>query len=162
MVMLAMYLVYKALLSGEKQHAYNRTLLLAMYVLSPVIVVLAAAVSLPSVDIPAQEGLTGQEMLELMMANADLTPSGTSSSPLWARIMLGIWIAGMVAVAASTAYSWIKVRRILKGCSGVLRIFFGEANQSAFDFKGTHFRQSPFKVAVFRIGGNLVHFGYMC
>ena len=116
MVMLAMYLVYKALLSGEKQHAYNRGLLLAMYVLSPVIVVLAAAVSLPSVDVPAQEGLTGQEMLELMMANADLTPSGTSSSPLWARIMLGIWIAGMVAVAASTAYSWIKVRRILKGC----------------------------------------------
>ena len=116
MVMLAMYLVYKALLSGEKQHAYNRGLLLAMYVLSPVIVVLAAAVSLPSVDVPAQEGLTGQEMLELMMANADLTPSGTSSLPLWDRIMLGIWIAGLVAVAASKAYSWIKVRRILKGC----------------------------------------------
>ena len=65
MVMLAMYLVYKALLSGEKQHAYNRGLLLAMYVLSPVIVVLAAAVSLPSVDVPAQEDLPARRCSSL-------------------------------------------------------------------------------------------------
>lgn len=115
LVMLAMYLVYKALLSGEKHHGYSRGLLLGIYAVSPVIVLLTS-LSFGHGSVSA-EGLTDAERINLLLANAVPSPSMPTVAPLWPRILIGLWIAGMAVVALSTLWSWLRVRRVIAGCA---------------------------------------------
>ncbi len=115
LVMLAMYLVYKLLLSGMKGHGYNRVLLLSIYVLSPAVVYVADRVSFSGGgDVAAG---TDGAVAQLLSAGVAAEPQ----VPIWAVALLGVWIAGMVAVGLSTLWSWMRIRRVLRSCELIER-----------------------------------------
>jgi len=116
-VMLAMYLVYKTMLSGEKQHGYNRGILIAIYVLSPLVVWLTTIVlSFGGDGVVVVGQLTDSEMLELLMANVVSRPVAASMAPKWTMIALWAWLAGIATVVCATVLSWLRVRWIIKHC----------------------------------------------
>ncbi len=117
MVMLAMFLVYKAVLSGEKQHGYNRGILIAVYVLSPLVVWLTDVFGHGGEVAAAAGQLADSEVLESLMANAAGGPIAVSLAPSWSVVALWVWLAGMAAVVVATAWSWLRVRQIIRRCA---------------------------------------------
>lgn len=101
MVLLALLLVYKLLLAGDRQPWFSRMVLLAFYAAAP------AAVLLGGQDYGAGDaareyaGIAEAGPLLLMPGNeADAVTGG--NSPSWAMVLIAIWIAGMAVVCAMT------------------------------------------------------------
>lgn len=112
-VLLALLLIYKWLLSGDKQPVFNRVLLLSFYLIAPVAVTIMDmhpwTGDAMSIEIPS----TGD--IEIHIGdNNTAGHAETSGSPLWATAALLTWIAGMAAVCAMTAVCGVRIRRLIK------------------------------------------------
>lgn len=102
--LLAGYLVYKWLLSAENQPAFNRMIILTMYAMSFV---------LPLCHILIPSSATSDAKGAVI---SELTPiAATTEAPALTvtRIMLWVYLVGMVAVALVTLFSFIRLRRLV-------------------------------------------------
>ncbi len=103
--LLAGYLIYKWLLSTEKQPAFNRAMLLTLY---------AVAFVLPACHLrSAAAGGAGAGIIDIGMPDvqAATTASGEAWSP--AVVLLWVYLAGMIAVAATTLRTAFILRRLV-------------------------------------------------
>jgi len=105
-----MYLIYKWMLSGENQHCYNRAILLTIY--------LCAIVIPPAMPLvygwltPDAQGIVITEGLTAMTGTpADMTDE--PHVPLLPRILLAVYLAGIVITSFYTVLVGIKLRRII-------------------------------------------------
>ncbi|MDE6333977.1 MAG: M56 family metallopeptidase, partial [Muribaculaceae bacterium] len=120
MVLLALLLVYKLLLAGDRQPWFSRMVLLAFYAAAP------AAVLLGGQDYGADEaageyaGIAEAGPLLLLPGNgADAVTGG--NSPSWAIVLITIWIAGMAVVCAMTLICGLRIRKLLSDGTYVMR-----------------------------------------
>ncbi|MDE5663014.1 MAG: M56 family metallopeptidase [Muribaculaceae bacterium] len=108
-----MYLVYKWLLSRDKQPRFNRVLLMGFYLLAPLAVILKGMSGRNAVGGTVAGGFTTADWVDVMLANA-MTSAREPEASVGGRIVLIVWMAGIIAVAAMMIYSWIRMRRIMR------------------------------------------------
>lgn len=115
MLMLSMLLAYKVLLAQENQHSYNRTVLLGIYIVSfgtmPLIHLLQRLLA------PASSQVT-TAIEDLKLAAVTST---SASGPLWSRIVLWVFMAGMLVVAIRTLWTWLRLIRVIRAGEKVRR-----------------------------------------
>lgn len=117
-VMLAMYLVFKALICNGRHHGFNRAVLLSVYVLAPVIAALSGKL-IP--DTGATPATDNAEMINTLISQANVSRAVTvtdSSQPAWPAVVIGLWLAGSIAVFLSTAVSVVRIGKLTRGCPG--------------------------------------------
>lgn len=109
-ILLAMYGTYRLTLAGEKQHAYNRGILLAIYAVSFLTIPLTALVRhlltpepavVPVVDIAP----VATPIIQTIVAT-EPTPA---SSPSWGTVLIWVYLAGVVLLALHTAVTWLRI-----------------------------------------------------
>ncbi len=110
LLLLAMYPVYKWLLSGERQHSFNRAMLWAIYLMALLLPLL-----LPSL----------RELTARLAVGADgLTPAAVTIGhpeatvvergvPLLPRILLWVYLAGLILSLAYTLLTFLRLRRLI-------------------------------------------------
>lgn len=105
-ILLCLGLAYRLLLASEKQHGYNRAVILAIYAVSfatlPIISLLQPAVAHPQSSIIIEN----IEIVETI-----ITPS---SKPIWGTIFIWVFILGMIAVIAKTIITWMQLASIIR------------------------------------------------
>ncbi|MDE6629152.1 MAG: M56 family metallopeptidase [Muribaculaceae bacterium] len=109
LILLVMYLVYKWILAGEKQYAFNRVVLWGIYVVS-----LVAPLSVPALGslrhavaaAPAAAGVIDVGVMAFMPVQEE-----TSVLP---RIILWIYIAGMAASVIMTAVTAVRLCAVIR------------------------------------------------
>ncbi|MDE7377213.1 MAG: M56 family metallopeptidase [Muribaculaceae bacterium] len=105
LVLLALYLPYQVLLARDNQHAYNRAILLAIYVL--------AFAAVPMMKI-AEQFTRGSSEPVLALEIGQVVVDATSVDvPVWGTILIWIYMAGMAAVGIKTIVTWVKLVRIV-------------------------------------------------
>ena len=109
LVLTALYLTYKWMLAGEKQHACNRGILLGIY---------AVALGVPALAAIVPEMFAGHGGAQAGVIDFGLIPVGAaesreaeSFSP--ARVLLWIYIAGVAVAAAASIVTWVRLSRII-------------------------------------------------
>lgn len=104
--LLAAYLIYKWLLSGENQPAFNRILLLSLYVVA-FILPKYQWVS-PSVEVAGPQ----------IQADIDLGPLtvGTidASTPQWMSVVMWVYLAGMIAAFFFSIISFVSLLSVIR------------------------------------------------
>lgn len=118
-LMLAMYLVYKVLLSKGAHHGFNRAVLLSVYLLAPAIAALtpagfSAADAAP--DPAADAELVNAMIAQALAFGADTAAAPRPHTPWWPAALVALWLAGVLAVVVSTIISVLKIRRIMRRC----------------------------------------------
>lgn len=113
--MLVMYLIYKLLLVRSRRPRFCRMALLSIYALAPLAVLLAR--SLP-VRYPAATDIAPAVATDIALASVQTVVY----TPVWPRIVVWVWIAGIVVVVFSTAVSWARVVRAVGLCREIRRI----------------------------------------
>ncbi len=111
MVLLALLLIYKLLLAGDKQPGFNRWLLLSFYVIAPAAVAMAG---MEWSDTATDGGIVEAGMLRPLQATDTATTMPASSMLSWASIVLCVWIAGMATVCVMTAVCLLRIRREIR------------------------------------------------
>ena len=113
LVLAAMYLIYKLLLANQKQLAYNRAILLAIYVLAPAITAIygltKSAATNTGLSTAAINGT-----IDFELPTATIIDAGSASAPLWATILLYAWLAGMAVMVLTTIAGQIRLVHIIK------------------------------------------------
>lgn len=110
-VMLALYVVYKWLMSREKQLAYNRFVILMIY---------GATFIVPAVPSVARQiaGLFAAPSGDMAVGGLMLigmAEVSETSRPLWPAVVTAIYFAGVLAVVAMTLVSAVRLRTLLRG-----------------------------------------------
>ncbi|MDE6287671.1 MAG: M56 family metallopeptidase [Muribaculaceae bacterium] len=102
--MLALYLAYRLFLSRENQHGFNRGVLLMIYLISfsmPILLSIAEKIN--------PDSQAASVVLEIdIVGVVDIAP------PLWGTVLIWVYIAGIVAVATKTVYTWIKLSGVVR------------------------------------------------
>ncbi len=106
LLLLSMFLAYKLLLAGEKQHSYNRGILLIIYVMAFASLPLMSAVQKMMAPAPVQTGIP----YGIGIAEAVTTPI---SRPIWGTVLIWIFMAGMGFVAVRTLITWIRLMAMI-------------------------------------------------
>ena len=95
-----MYLIYKWILAGENQHGCNRVLLWCIYVVSLSLPALVPSFS----SLYDGESLTaGEAAVELLAPSVEF--GGVSGIPTAYRVMLAVYLAGVIAAAVATGFT---------------------------------------------------------
>lgn len=112
LVLASLYMIYKWVMASENQHRFNRGVLIGIYV---------AAFALPllmKVDFaalvagaPEAEATSTSVVVEALFVGV-LT--GVCSTPLWLQVVLGVYVAGMVAVGVQTAVVAVRLANLLR------------------------------------------------
>lgn len=107
--MLAMWIMYRWMLSDEKQPGFNRIVLLSIYIVSFIIPRLTA------VNINVTENSAGVvEIGEITTTIADTaTDNITDNDSRAAEVILIIYLTGMAIAFCLTAATWIRLMRII-------------------------------------------------
>lgn len=110
-LLVAMYLIYKWMLAGENQHAYNRAILLCIYLLA-----LAAPFFVPSIA----EWLAGTSRANVEFGNIEIGESVAIITPeaepsVLPRILLGVYIVGVLFAFLYTLVIAGKLWRTIRG-----------------------------------------------
>ena len=105
-VMLAMYLAYRLFLTRDNQHGFNRGVLLMIYAVS-----LAAVPAATFFESIGRETAQAVAVGGFEVVGAGATPVST---PMWGTILIWIFMAGMAAVAARTAATWIRLISVIR------------------------------------------------
>ena len=106
LLMLAMYLVYKVVLSGENQHGYNRSVLLMIY--------LVAFSTLPIISLLSRPGTSNVPQISIDGATEIVATATETSAPVWGTVLIWVFIAGMAAVAIKTLVTWVKLIGVIR------------------------------------------------
>jgi hypothetical protein len=109
----AFYLFYKLFLSGDTFHRFNRMTLWSLLLLSLLI---------PCVEITLKEPVVMQPTVldwEAVLATASLAPTaGEQGSPLWARLMLLVYLLGGAFFLCRLLLSCIRMFRLMRRGAG--------------------------------------------
>lgn len=136
-ILLCLYLPYKLLLARENQHRLNRLLLLGMYLLA-IIVPLLKPVSFFVRNTDSTPSAAGA------VANIEIGPlTGgiiESETPGWTRIVLWIYVIGMVITLCRFVWAYIKLSNIIrKGRKekkdGYTLVITGDESRSPFSWR---------------------------
>lgn len=136
-ILLCLYLPYKLLLARENQHRLNRLLLLGMYLLA-IIVPLLKPVSFFVRNTDSTSSAAGA------VANIEIGPlTGgiiESETPGWTRIVLWIYVIGMVITLCRFVWAYIKLSNIIrKGRKekkdGYTLVITGDESRSPFSWR---------------------------
>lgn len=108
--MLCLYLPYKLLLARERQHRFNRIVILGMY-LAAVIVPLLPPVTF-SMSKPAGGSVTAAvgDISAVRLAGGIIEPE----APLWPRVILWIYIIGASVMLLRFLWSYIRLVHIIR------------------------------------------------
>ncbi|MDE6301206.1 MAG: hypothetical protein K2M19_05780 [Muribaculaceae bacterium] len=107
LMMLAMYLAYRIFLARDNQHSFNRAVLLLIYFVS----FAAVPAILPLINANDMTGTGAETMTQLDFIGATAEPV---NKPVWAMILLIIYIAGMTIAAALTVATWIRLINVIR------------------------------------------------
>lgn len=136
-ILLCLYLPYKLLLARENQHRLNRLILLGMYLLA-IIVPLLKPVSFFVRNTDSTPSVAGA------VANIEIGPlTGgiiESETPGWTRIVLWIYVIGMVITLCRFVWAYIKLSNIIrKGrkekMDGYTLVITGDESRSPFSWR---------------------------
>ncbi|MDE6557350.1 MAG: M56 family metallopeptidase [Duncaniella sp.] len=105
-LLLAMYLIYKIMLAGEKQFAYNRGVLLAIYAVAFLAVPVASVVK-SRLSAPAPV------IIEAPLIYLTDFPTTIPDRPVWGTVLIWVFMAGMIVVATGTAATWIRLIKVI-------------------------------------------------
>ena len=113
--MLCLYLAYRVFQAKEKQHAFNRAVLLAIYPIS--------FVALPLIArwINADFGTSGQAKVLTGVATA-IVPDSSGHEPLWGTILLWIFLVGMIVTGVRTLLTWIRLCKVIRTGTKIRRL----------------------------------------
>ena len=105
-ILLCLALAYRLLLAPEKQHGYNRAVILAIYTVSfttlPMISLIQHVATIPQPSIIIEN---------IDIVETIITPN---SKPIWGTILIWIFILGMIAVIAKTTITWWQLAKIVR------------------------------------------------
>lgn len=136
-ILLCLYLPYKLLLARENQHRLNRLILLGMYLLA-IIVPLLKPVSFFVRNTDSTPSVADA------VANIEIGPlTGgiiESETPGWTRIVLWIYVIGMVITLCRFVWAYIKLSNIIrKGrkekMDGYTLVITGDESRSPFSWR---------------------------
>lgn len=109
-MLLCMYLPYKLLLAGERQHRFNRAVIICMYLVA-VTVPLLSRISFPV-------GETANEAATTAVGNITIGPlTGgilAAHAPLWTRVVLWIYIVGVAVTLLKFLWSYLRLVHIIR------------------------------------------------
>lgn len=108
LLMLALFPVYRLVLSGENMHGYNRGVLLGIYGVS---FGAFPAMALFGAMWPQQVG-SGVAAIELEAVQSAVTPD---QAPVWGTVLLWIFLAGMAVVLVRTVVTWSRIMLMIRG-----------------------------------------------
>ncbi|MDE6317678.1 MAG: M56 family metallopeptidase [Muribaculaceae bacterium] len=114
LILLAMYAVYRFMMSGDNQHAYNRGVLIAIYLMSFLALPVASLVR-PLLHRPTAVSATGVAGNSGGILDGAMSPISEMSdaTPLWSRLLLWIFMAGMAVMIIKTAITWVRILRVI-------------------------------------------------
>lgn len=109
-ILLCMYLPYKLLLAGERQHRFNRAVIICMYLVAVTVPLL------PRISFPV--GGTAGEAATTAVGNIAIGPlTGgilATHAPLWTRVVLWIYIVGVAATLLKFLWSYLRLVHIIR------------------------------------------------
>lgn len=109
-MLLCMYLPYKLLLSGERQHRFNRAVIICMYLVAVTVPLL------PRISFPVGE--TANEATTTVVGNITIGPltGGILAvhAPLWTRVVLWIYIVGVAVTLLKFLWSYLRLVHIIR------------------------------------------------
>lgn len=109
-MLLCMYLPYKLLLAGERQHRFNRAVIICMYLVAVTVPLL------PRISFPVGE--TANEAATTAVGNITIGPlTGgilTAHAPLWTRVVLWIYIVGVAVTLLKFLWSYLRLMHIIR------------------------------------------------
>ncbi len=106
-LLLAMFAAYRVLMAGDNRHAYNRGVLLSIYMI--------AFLSMPLYNLPgnlfaATPAAAPAFHLADVAVTVDVAPA---ANPWWGRALLWIFISGMAVTLLRTVAVWTRIIRII-------------------------------------------------
>ncbi len=107
-IMLALYLIYKWILASENQYRFNRVILLSIYAVSLLIIPI-----LSSFEVSETPTAIGSIKLTDTMAIINTPTAATTSEIIW-RIIVWIYLAGIILVFAKTIVTVIRLISIIR------------------------------------------------
>ncbi len=107
MFLLSMYVAFKIFLSGENQHAYNRKVLLLIYVMSFTALPITSLVQRLLPSRPNHNVIS-----ELTIVNGPLV--GVDSHHTWSIVLLWLFVIGMLVVALRTLVIWWRLISLIR------------------------------------------------
>lgn len=109
-ILLCMYLPYKLLLSGERQHRFNRAVIICMYLVAITVPLL------PRISFPVGE--TANEAATTAVGNIAIGPlTGgvlAAHAPVWTRVVLWIYIVGVAVTLLKFLWSYLRLMHIIR------------------------------------------------
>lgn len=109
-MLLCMYLPYKLLLAGERQHRFNRAVIICMYLVAVTVPLL------PRISFPV--GGTASEAATTAVGNITIGPltGGILAvhAPLWTRVVLWIYIVGVAVTLLKFLWSYLRLMHIIR------------------------------------------------
>ncbi len=136
-ILLSMYLPYRLLLAGEKQHRLNRVILLAIY-MAAIVIPLVRPVALPGISGIEAGAATAETGIAIGRLSGGLTEhSGTA----WMRVLLWIYIAGAAVALVRLVWAYVRLTVIIWNgkkikMEGYTLVVTGNKNFSPFSWRG--------------------------
>ena len=136
-ILLSMYLPYRLLLAGEKQHRLNRVILLAIY-MAAIVIPLVRPVALPGISGIEAGAATAETGIAIGRLSGGLTEhSGTA----WMRVLLWIYIAGAAVALVWLVWAYARLTVIIWNgkkikMEGYTLVVTGNKNFSPFSWRG--------------------------
>lgn len=109
-ILLCLYLPYKLLLARERQHRFNRVVILGIYLTAVVVPLLRR------MPFPAEEVVGGSVETAVGNISIGLLTGGMieSAAPVWMRVVLWIYIVGVVVTMLRFLWSYIRLVHIIR------------------------------------------------
>lgn len=136
-ILLSMYLPYRLLLAGEKQHRLNRVILHAIY-MAAIVIPLVRPVALPGISGIEAGAATAETGIAIGRLSGGLTEdSGTA----WMRVLLWIYIAGAAVALVRLVWAYARLTVIIWNgkkikMEGYTLVVTGNKNFSPFSWRG--------------------------
>ena len=136
-ILLSMYLPYRLLLAGEKQHRLNRVILLAIY-MAAIVIPLVRPVALPGISGIEAGAATAETGIAIGRLSGGLTEH---SSTAWIRVLLWIYIAGAAVALVRLVWAYARLTVIIWNgkkikMEGYTLVVTGNKNFSPFSWRG--------------------------
>lgn len=136
-ILLCLYLPYKLLLARENQHRLNRLLLLGMYLLAIIVPLLKPGSLFDSSPDSSSSAANA-------VANIAIGPIAggmiESEIPVWTRVVLWIYVIGMVLTLCRFVWAYIKLSNIIRRgrkekMDGYTLVITGDESRSPFSWR---------------------------
>lgn len=138
LVLLAMYLVYKWAMAKENMHAFNRGVLISIYIVALLAPLLPAASRLMSLFAPHH---TPINIIADMDIPLPIVTFPETAAPVWPMVVTAIYLAGVMAMSAVTIASYIRLAQIVRSGekrtldSGAVLVITDRSGMTPFSWK---------------------------